>query len=82
VTTKQAGALGLVGPVARAAGLHADSRQVYGGPYGTDIAVATATAGDVLARLTVMLAEAAESVRLIGEFLNAGTGAGGADLPP
>jgi len=81
VTAGQAGALGLVGPVTRAAGVRADSRQVRGGPYGADITVAAATAGDVLARLTVMLAEAAESVRLIGEFLDAGTAAGGADLP-
>ena len=32
----------------------------------------------MLARFTVMLAEAAESVRLIGEFLGAGTAAGAA----
>ena len=35
----------------------------------------------MLARFTVMLAEAAESVRLIGEFLGAGTAAGAAELP-
>ena len=77
----QAKALGLVGPVARASGLAADARWVPGGPYGNETAVATGTAGDVLARFTVMLAEAAESVRLIGEFLDAGTAAGTADLP-
>ena len=81
LTTAQARALGLVGPVARATGLTGDARQVPGGPYGTGVAVATGTDGDVLARFTVMLAEAAESVRLIGEFLSAGTAAAAADLP-
>ena len=81
LTTGQARSLGLVGPVARATGLAGDARQVPGGPYGTGVTVATGTAGDVLARFTVMLAEAAESVRLIGEFLGAGTAAGAAELP-
>jgi Ni,Fe-hydrogenase III large subunit len=85
LTTEQAHALGLVGPVARATGLAADARLVPGGPYsaetGTDPAVATATAGDVLARFTVMLAEAAESVRLIGQFLDAGTAAATVEVP-
>ena len=35
----------------------------------------------MLARFTVMLAEAAESVRLIGQFLDAGTAASTIDLP-
>ena len=85
LTAGQARALGLVGPVARATGLAADARLVPGGPYraGTSsaTAVATATSGDVLARFTVMLAEAAESVRLIGQFLDAGTAAGTTELP-
>lgn len=85
LTVGQARALGLVGPVARATGLAGDARLVPGGPYragvGSSVAVATATAGDVLARFTVMLAEAAESVRLIGQFLDAGTAAGTAELP-
>jgi Ni,Fe-hydrogenase III large subunit len=81
LTAGQAVLLGLVGPVARATGQSADSRQVPGGPYGAGITVATGTAGDVLARFTVMLAEAAESVRLIGELLGTGTAAGAADLP-
>ena len=72
LTAGQAKALGLVGPVARAVGLPGDARRVPGGPYGNETAVVTGTAGDVLARFTVMLAEAAESVRLIGEFLDAG----------
>jgi Ni,Fe-hydrogenase III large subunit/Ni,Fe-hydrogenase III component G len=73
LTTGQARQLGLVGPVARACGVATDSRRVPGGPYGDETAVAAATAGDVLARFTVMLAEAAESVRLISHFLDAGT---------
>jgi Ni,Fe-hydrogenase III large subunit len=81
LTTVQARALGLVGPVARAAGLAGDARRVPGGPYGDSVIVATGAAGDVLARFTVMLAEAAESVRLIGEFLAAGTAAGATGLP-
>jgi Ni,Fe-hydrogenase III large subunit len=81
LTAGQAKALGLVGPVARAVGLPGDARRVPGGPYGNETAVVTGTAGDVLARFTVMLAEAAESVRLIGEFLDAGTGAVIAELP-
>ena len=81
LTSDQANALGLVGPVARAVGLPGDARRVPGGPYGNETAVATGTAGDVLARFTVMLAEAAESFRLIGEFLDAGTAAAIAELP-
>ena len=81
LTAGQARDLGLVGPVARATGLAADSRLVPGGPYETTLTAATATAGDVLARFTVMLAEAAESVRLIGQFLDAGAAAGTAELP-
>ena len=38
-------------------------------------------AGDVLARFQVMLDEAAESVRLIGDLLDDGTGTGSAALP-
>ncbi|HTR94903.1 MAG TPA: NADH-quinone oxidoreductase subunit C [Trebonia sp.] len=83
LTAGQARDLGLVGPVARATGLTVDARQVPGGPYEdeTCVAPATGTAGDVLARFTVMLAEAAESVRMVGQFLDAGAGAGTAELP-
>jgi Ni,Fe-hydrogenase III large subunit len=81
VTARQAALLGLVGPVARAAGVTGDARQVPGGPYGTGFTAATAAAGDVLARLDVMLAEAAGSVTLISGFLSAGAAAGAADLP-
>jgi Ni,Fe-hydrogenase III large subunit len=81
LTAAQARDLGLVGPVARATGVATDARQVHGGPYGAESAVATGTAGDALARFTVMIAEAAESVRLISEFLDKGTAAGAAELP-
>jgi Ni,Fe-hydrogenase III large subunit/Ni,Fe-hydrogenase III component G len=78
VTTEQATRLGLVGPVARAAGVAIDTRLSQPGPPYLDHppAIAIRTAGDVLARFGVMQAEAAESVRLIGELLDAGTGAG------
>ncbi|MGH3281799.1 MAG: NADH-quinone oxidoreductase subunit C, partial [Trebonia sp.] len=59
LTADQARGLGLVGPVARATGLAADTRLVPGGPYrtedGTEPVVPTGTAGDVLARFNVML---------------------------
>jgi Ni,Fe-hydrogenase III large subunit len=67
VTREEAVRLGLVGPVARASGVGIDTRADH--PYGTYHAQLPAApaqpAGDVLARLTVMLAEAADSVRLI-----------------
>jgi Ni,Fe-hydrogenase III large subunit/Ni,Fe-hydrogenase III component G len=83
LTVDQARRLGLVGPVARATGLTIDARLAApDGPYAAALVrVATADAGDVLARFRVMLHEAAESVRLIGEFLDAGTGAGSTKLP-
>ena len=87
LTAEQARRLGLVGPVARATGIAADARlnasaPQNGNPYvGHPVMVATAEDGDVFARFQVMLAEAAESVRLIGEFLDAGTAAECAALP-
>lgn len=83
VTGEQARRLGLVGPVARAAGLPRDTRRDHlVGPYSDHPpAVATRSGGDVLARFQVLLDEAAESVRLIGDLLDAGAGAGVADLP-
>jgi Ni,Fe-hydrogenase III large subunit len=75
--------LGLVGPVARATGLAIDVRVDHPAePYsGRPPKVAADDSGDVLARFQVMLAEAAESVRLICELLEAGAGPGRAELP-
>jgi Ni,Fe-hydrogenase III large subunit/Ni,Fe-hydrogenase III component G len=83
ITTEQARRLGLVGPVARAAGVPIDSRLDQPvAPYSSHPpALAVRDAGDVLARLRVMLDEAAESVRLIGDLLEAGPGSGAAPLP-
>jgi Ni,Fe-hydrogenase III large subunit len=83
LSAEQARRLGLVGPVARATGLPVDSRLNAGGPYAEHpVTVVTVEGGDVLARFQVMLGEAAESLRLIGEFLDAGTAADRAALPP
>jgi len=78
LTREAARRLGLVGPVARATGLTADVRADHPtGPYAEfPPDVAAADGGDVLARFRVMLAEAAESVRLIGEMLDVGAGPG------
>jgi len=80
LTAEHARRLGLVGPVARATGLTVDARR--DGPYAAHpVTVVTADGGDVFARFQVMLGEAAESVRLIGEFLDAGTAAERTALP-
>jgi Ni,Fe-hydrogenase III large subunit len=82
LSAEHARRLGLVGPVARATGLPVDARLNTGGPYAEHpVTVVTAEGGDVLARFQVMLGEAAESVRLIGEFLDAGTAADRTALP-
>ena len=91
LTAEQARRLGLVGPVARATGLAVDARLNTSGPRGGypegspyaghPVKVVTAEGGDVFARFQVMLGEAAESVRLIGEFLDAGTAAERTPLP-
>jgi len=75
--------LGLVGPVARGTGLPVDARADHPAvPYAALAPiVATADGGDVLARFRVLLAEASESVRLIEEMLEAGTGPGRAGPP-
>ncbi len=82
LTLEAARRLGLVGPVARATGLALDTRADH--PTGAYRALAAEVAagdgGDVLARFRVMLAEAAESVRLIGELLEAGAGPGTAEF--
>ena len=83
LTQEAALRLGLVGPVARATGLAVDVRADHPAePYsGCPPLIATGKSGDVLARFQVMLAEAAESVRLIGELIEAGAGPGRAELP-
>jgi Ni,Fe-hydrogenase III large subunit/Ni,Fe-hydrogenase III component G len=83
VTGEQARRLSLVGPVARAAGVAIDTRlDQPSAPYLAHPPVlAVRDGGDVLARFQVMLAEAAESVRLITDLLDAGAGAGAAVLP-
>ena len=75
--------LGLVGPVARGSGIGVDVRADHPyGPYAEcRLAAASRDGGDVLARFQVMLAEAAESVRLIGDFLDAGAGPGAVGAP-
>jgi Ni,Fe-hydrogenase III large subunit len=74
ITTEAAVRLGLVGPVARAAGVGTDTRTDHpAGPYpGLRPSAATEPGGDALARLRVMLAEAAESVRLIDALIDSG----------
>ena len=83
LTEEAARRLGLVGPVARATGLAIDARADHPvRPYGQSRPeVAVQDAGDVLARFRVMLAEAAESVRLIAEIGRTAAGPGLA-LPP
>jgi Ni,Fe-hydrogenase III large subunit/Ni,Fe-hydrogenase III component G len=83
LTQEAARRLGLVGPVARATGLPGDARADHPtGPYAAfPPVVAAGDGGDVLARFRVMLAEAAESVRLVGELLEAGAAPGSAGLP-
>ncbi len=83
VTGEQASRLGLVGPVARAAGVGIDSRVDHPAPPYTEHRpeVAQRSKGDVLSRFGVMQDEAAESVRLITELLEAGTSAEGTALP-
>ncbi len=83
ITGEQARRLGLVGPVARAAGASIDTRvDQPAGPYVKHRpAIATRGSGDVLGRFQVMLDEAAESVRLIGDLLDAGAGPGTVALP-
>jgi Ni,Fe-hydrogenase III large subunit len=83
ITGEQARRLGLVGPVARAAGLAADTRvDQQAAPYFEHRpATVVRDSGDALARFKVMLDEADGSVRLIGELANAGAGSGTVALP-
>ncbi|MGH3401926.1 MAG: hypothetical protein ACRDRJ_05290 [Streptosporangiaceae bacterium] len=77
MTAEAARRLGLVGPVARGCGVLADTRTDHPAPPYAELrpAVACQDGGDVLARFRVMLAEAAESVRLIDGLLEQGTAA-------
>ena len=74
----------VVGPVARAAGVGIDTRvdQPAAPYFEHPPLVAVRSSGDVLARFQVMLAEAGESVRLIGDLLDAGADAETAVVPP
>lgn len=83
LTAEQARRLGLVGPVARATGLATDARLAATPFYaGHPVNVVTASSGDVFSRFQVMLGEAAESVRLITQFLDGGTAAERTLVPP
>ena len=83
LTAEQARRLGLVGPVARATGLATDARLATPEPYADHpVSIVTAESGDVFARFQVMLGEAAESVRLIAQFLDGGTTSDRVPLPP
>ena len=68
--------LGLVGPVARASGTSGDARVDHPvGPYpALAPVVATQSGGDALARMRVMIAEAAESVRMLDAMMTAAGG--------
>ncbi len=83
LTTEQAVRLGLVGPVARAAGVAIDARNQHLQPPYDDVAVhpAQGTTGDVLARYQTFLAEIDESARLISELARRGATAGGTTSP-
>jgi Ni,Fe-hydrogenase III large subunit/Ni,Fe-hydrogenase III component G len=83
ITSEQTRRLGLVGPVARAAGAGIDSRadQLAAPYFEHGPVVAVRQAGDALARFEVMLDEAADAVRLIGDLLGAGAGPGTVALP-
>ncbi len=84
VAPADAARLGLVGPVARASGQDIDTRRDHAfGPY-VDIAVEVPVrnAGDVMARMSVMVAEMEESARLALELAGAGLGVGTVEVPP
>jgi NADH-quinone oxidoreductase subunit D len=72
IAKEDAIAYGLVGPIARAAGVDYDVRKVF--PYigydTYDFAVATETGGDVYARYLVRIAEMRESVKICRQALD------------
>ena len=62
--------LGIVGPAARASGIHLDMRETFAGVYGrVKFKVVTREEWDVLARLNVRVEEFEESARMVREFL-------------
>src|SRR4051794_31151893 len=85
ITKESAGALGLVGPIARAAGVDYDVRKYFPSlGYETyDFRVPTDTAGDVYARYKVRVAEMRESVKICRQALQriSPTGAFAVDDP-
>jgi Ni,Fe-hydrogenase III large subunit len=83
LTHEQAQRLGLVGPVARAAGCPIDSRADHPfAPYDQlELSPPVRESGDVLARMEVMLAEVAASEQLVLEQL-ADAGPGQIDVQP
>lgn len=82
VTAEQAARLGLVGPVARAAGIDVDTRRDHPSPHAPlPSAVIVAEAGDVLARYHVFLAEIEVSTQLCLAIADAGAQAGTTAVP-
>jgi NADH-quinone oxidoreductase subunit C/D len=71
LTTQQALALGITGPLIRASGMAFDYRKVrpYSGYQNYDFKVATATEGDCYARYQVRLEEMRQSLRIIEQGL-------------
>jgi NADH-quinone oxidoreductase subunit D len=72
ISKETAVALGLVGPIARAAGVDYDVRKVfpYMGYETYDFAVPTQTRGDVYSRYQVRIAEMRESIKLCRQALD------------
>ena len=84
LTMEQAKRLALVGPVARASGIPADTRHRHPTPPYDRLPPRTphGSAGDALARMQVMAAEADESVRLLGLLADEGVSCAAVDVPP
>lgn len=74
---KTADDIGVVGLAGRASGIALDLRKIFPGAYkDTQVAIAVESAGDVLARLRVRIAECKESCRLIEFFCGKLSGSG------
>lgn len=66
LSAQDASALGTVGPMARASGIHTDMRELGYGAYNhVKFNVATETEGDCLARVKVRIREVFESIHII-----------------